>query len=61
MLLASARDDNARIVHLEDYVPYDVTLPVCARWGEVLYRMLPGTLSRPVAAVQDARLLAPCG
>ena len=60
MLLASARDDDARIVHLEDYVPYDVTLPVCARWGEVLYRMLPGTLSRPVAAVQDARSLASC-
>ena len=60
VLLASARDDDARIVHLEDYVPYDVTLPVCARWGEALYRMLPGTLSRPVAAVQDARLLASC-
>lgn len=60
MLLASARDDDAHIVHLEDYVPYDVTLDVCVRWGQALYRMLPGTLSRPVAAVQDARLLASC-
>ena len=59
-LLASARDDDAHIAHLEDYVPYDVTLPVCVRWGKELYRMLPGTLSRPVAAVQDARLLASC-
>ena len=60
VLLDFARDADTRIAQLEDYIPCDVTLQVCARWGKALYRMLPGTLSRPVAAVQEARLLASC-
>ena len=60
ILLDFARDADTRIAQLEDYIPYDVTLKVCARWGKALYRMLPGALSRPVAAVQEARLLASC-
>ena len=60
VLLGLDRDDDAHNAHPEDYIPYDVTLRVCARWGKELYRMLPGTLSRPVAAVQEAGLIASC-
>ena len=60
ILVNLARDADPRIAQLEDYHPYDTTLTVCARWDTELYRILPGELSRPVAAVQEARLVASC-
>ena len=59
-LLDLARDADTQIAQLEDYIPYDTTLTVYARWRKELYRLLPGELSRPVAAVQEARLVASC-
>ena len=60
ILLGLAGNADTRIAQLENYISYDVTLKVCARWGKELYRLLPGMLPRPVAAVQEARLLASC-
>ena len=60
ILVNLARDADPRIAQLEDYHPYDTTLTVCARWDNELYRILPGELSRPVAAIQEAQLVASC-
>ena len=60
MLVNLARDADPRIAQLEDYHPYDTTLTVCARWDNELYRILPGQLSRPVGAIQEAQLVASC-
>ena len=60
ILVRLARDADPQIAQLEDCHPYDTTLTVCVRWGNEIYRILPGQLSRPVAAIQEAQLVASC-
>ena len=49
---------DSRIAVAEDFVPSDVRLDVRVRWGESLYRLMPGSLERPVAMIERARLVA---
>jgi len=44
--------------HLEDYVPADPRLVVVVRWRNELFRILPGSLERPVAMIERARIVA---
>ena len=60
ILVNHARDADPQLAAVENYHPPDTTLTVNVRWGNELHRILPGRLSRPVAAVQEARLVASC-
>ncbi len=51
-------DDAARFAFLEDAVPLDPRLPAVGRFGGQLYRLYPGMLERPVAALRTAELVA---
>jgi hypothetical protein len=51
-------DDAARFALLEDAVPLDPRLPAVGRFGGQLYRLYPGMLERPVAALRTAELVA---
>lgn len=42
----------------EDYIPADTRLDVRVRWGDAIYRILPGQIERPVADIERARLLS---
>ena len=44
--------------HLEDYVPADPRLVVVVRWRNELFRIMPGSLERPVAMIERARIVA---
>ena len=43
---------------LEDFVPYDARLEVRVRWGDELFRLLPGSLDQPVGVVGVLRMVA---
>jgi hypothetical protein len=51
-------DDAAGFAHMEDAVPLDPRLPAVGRFGGQLYRLYPGMLERPVAALRTAELVA---
>jgi hypothetical protein len=51
-------DDAARFALMEDAVPLDPRLPAVGRFGGQLYRLYPGMLERPVAALRTAELVA---
>jgi len=54
-------DDAARFVLMEDAVPLDPRLPAVGRFGGQLYRLYPGMLERPLAAMRTAELVATTG
>jgi hypothetical protein len=51
-------DDAARFGLLEDAQPLDPRLPAVGRFGGHLYRLYPGMLERPAAALRTAELVA---
>jgi hypothetical protein len=57
-LLDAARRAEPALATLEDHVPVDPTLDVRVRFEERLYRLFPGSIERPVAAVARAALAA---
>lgn len=54
-LVALATVDHPDLAALEDFVPPDPRNPVAVRWGDNLYRIVAGSLERPIAAVERAR------
>jgi hypothetical protein len=46
------------LASVEDYLPADGRLDVRVRWGNRLLRLMPGSLERPVAMLERARLVA---
>lgn len=56
-LVSAVRTRNPEFVGLEDYVPLDPRRGVIADWGERAYRLLPGSLERPVAMFERARIV----
>lgn len=44
--------------HLEDYLPSDPRRVVLVRWRHQLFRIMPGSLERPVAMIERARIVA---
>lgn len=50
--------DDAGFALMEDAVPLDPRLPAVGRFGGQLYRLYPGMLERPVAALRTAELVA---
>ena len=57
-LAAAAHEEAPDLWMQEDFLPYDARLEVLVRWGSDLYRLLPGSLERPVATIDHLRLLA---
>lgn len=56
-LVAAARAESQWASVQEDWRPFDPRLDVRVRWGRSLYRLLPGSLERPVATVEQLDLL----
>lgn len=57
-LLDAARTAEPYLVALEDYTPSDCRRDVRVRWGSEMFRLLPGSIERPVAMLERARLVA---
>jgi hypothetical protein len=57
-LLQEVTDRMPAIAHLEDYVPPDPRSAVLVRWRTQLFRIMPGSLERPVAMIERARTVA---
>lgn len=57
-LLDACVRDAPRLVHVEDFVPFDPRDEVWARSEHVLGRLFPGSVERPVADISRARLVA---
>src|SRR5664280_245259 len=57
-LIARVSRVQPSIGTLEDFRPYDARPEVLVRWGSNLFRLLPGSLERPVAMVNQHILLA---
>lgn len=57
-LLQEVTDRMPAISHLEDYVPPDPRSAVLVRWRGELFRLMPGSLERPVAMIERARIVA---
>jgi hypothetical protein len=49
---------NPSIAMLEDMQPYDIRSEVLTRWGTDVFRMVPGSLERPTAMINQHALLA---
>lgn len=49
---------DPRVQTWEDFQPYDARAEVVVRWGPSLFRLLPGSLERPTAMVNNHILLA---
>lgn len=57
-LVDAANRERPYSANLEMFVPHDARPVVVVRWGEDLYRMLPGSMDYPLGAVDTLRLLA---
>jgi len=57
-LLAAVRRDDPRLEFLEDFLPNDPRSVVLARRGDLVVRLFPGSVERPVADVQRADMVA---
>lgn len=57
-LVDAANREDRRLRQLEDFVPYDARLEVLVRWGDDVFRLLPGSLDQPVAVVGVLRMVA---
>lgn len=57
-LVSAARKEQPTLTALEDFLPYDVRSEVLVRWGEELFRLLSGVSERPIAVVDNLRLLS---
>ncbi|CAN5566246.1 hypothetical protein BH10ACT8_BH10ACT8_04600 [soil metagenome] len=57
-LLAGVRRAHPQVVSMEDFAPLDLRLEVEVPWFGELYTLAPGALERPVAVVDQYRLLA---
>lgn len=56
-LVSAVRTRNPEFAGLEDYVPLDPRREVITDWGGRAYRLLPGSLERPVAMFERARMI----
>jgi hypothetical protein len=59
-LLEVCRRVEPHLETVEDYLPSDGRLDVRTRWGNRLLRLMPGSLERPIAMIERARLVANC-
>lgn len=57
-LILQARRADPSVVSMEDFIPLDLRLEVEVPWFGELYAIAPGGLERPVAMVDQYRLLA---
>ena len=57
-LVAAAHESEPRLQALEDQQPCDVRAGAVVRWNGDLYRLLPGFVGRPIAAIDELALLA---
>ena len=55
---AVSAEHNGAMAMLEDFQPYDARSEVLVRWGTDLFRMIPGSLERPTAMVNQHSRLA---
>ena len=58
VLVAAAHESEPQLRVLEDLQPCDVRAGAVVRWNEDLHQLLPGFLSRPIAAIDELGLLA---
>jgi hypothetical protein len=58
ILVHAAHREEPRIASQEDCVPYDPRLEVLVPWNGALFRLLPGSLERPVATVDQLQPMA---
>ena len=57
-LVSAANRERHDLAALELFLPHDARPGVVVRWGENLYRMLPGSMDYPLGVVDTLRLLA---
>ena len=56
-LVEATQSRDPDLSMMEDYVPLDPRLEVLVDWNDHTFRLLPGSLERPVAMFQRARLV----